>query len=518
MNTLTIDGRSVQTSEGATLLEAARLLGIAIPTLCHRDDLPPGTSCMVCVVEIEHMSRLVPACAYPARPGLVVRTDTPAVQAARRAAVELLMGEHVGDCEGPCRRGCPAHLNIPLMIRQIAVGRTAEALATVRLTIALPAVLGRICPAPCEKVCRRAKLDQPVSIGQLERLAGDFDTTVIAGPESGRRVAIVGAGPAGLATAFYLRLLGHACEVFDDQVEPGGALRHSVPEERLPRGVLDREIDTIRRLGATFRTGVRVGRDLTLADLQAAHDAVVLAVGSRDAAQAVAPGLPASSRGLEADRHTQETSVPGLFAIGGARRPLTMAVQACADGRAVARACDQYLNKGQAAREPARFNCTSGKWTDGELKDALRLVSPSARLSPAAGEAGGLAADEAAAEAKRCLHCDCRKSEACRLRDAVESLDADAKRYGGADRPAIEILRFSNGLVFEPGKCTKCGLCVRLTGQHPEVPGLAFERRGFHMRIAPPAGETLATALAGIVGDVIAVCPTGALAWDEVKS
>ncbi len=521
MHTLTLDGRPVTVPDGATILDAARLLGINIPTLCHMDGLPPGTSCMVCVVQIDQSNRLVPACAYPAKSGLVVLTDTPAVRDARRTAVELLMGEHVGDCEGPCRLGCPAGMNIPLMIRQLAAGRTSEALETVRRDIALPAVLGRICPAPCEKVCRRAKLDQPVSICLLKRFAADHgssDATVKTAPDSGRRVAIVGAGPAGLAAAFYLRLLGHACEVFDDQSEPGGALRRDVPSTRLPRAVLDREIEDIRRLGVTFRTGVRVGRDLSLADLRASYDAVIMAVGAVDVAQAAALAMPASPRGLQADSRTFTTPLEGVFAAGGAVRPLKMAVRACADGKACARVCDLYLNKEQATAAHRRFNCSVHNLAGADLRDAFDQASKSVRVEPAEGLPGGFTAAEAAAEAARCLHCDCRKSEACRLRDAVERLGADARLYGEQERPAVEVLRHANGLVFEPAKCIKCGICVRLAGQHPDVPGLAFVRRGFQMRVSPPVGETMVTALAGIAAAVVAACPTGALAWDDTEA
>lgn len=521
MHTLTLDGRSATVPPGATILDAARLLGIHIPTLCHADGLPPGTSCMICVVEVDHSAKLVPACAYPVRSGMVVRTDTPAVRAARRSAVELLMGEHVGDCEGPCRRGCPAGMNIPLMLRQIAAGRTAEALSTVLADIALPAVLGRICPAPCEKVCRRAKLDEPVSICLLKRFAADHGGDYVAGPaiaESGFRVAIVGAGPAGLAAAFYLRRLGHACSIYDDQSAPGGELRRSVPEDRLPPAVLDREVETIRRLGVVFHAGVRIGRDRTLADLRLDHDAVILAVGTADAAQAAALGAAASPRGLEADAHTQATPVPGVFAAGGALRPLQMAVRACESGKTCARAVDLFLKKGQSADVPKRFNCVSGKLSDGEIRGLLVQASDAPRLAPAAGVAGGFSEDEAAAEARRCLHCDCRKAETCRLREAVERLEVDARHYVDPDRQAVEVQRAPGGVVFEPGKCIKCGLCVRLSRKHPEAPGLDFVRRGFQMRVSPPIGGTVATALAGFAAEAITACPTGALAWDAEQA
>ena len=168
-----IDGRNVQVPAGSTLLDAAKRADVSIPTLCHRDGCRPGTSCMVCVVQVQGLKRLVPACAYPVRDGMVVETGTERVLQARRTAMELLLAEHVGDCEGPCRRGCPARMNIPLMLRQIAAGRIDRALVTVRREIPMPAVLGWVCPAPCEKHCRRTGVDAPVAICLAKRFAGE---------------------------------------------------------------------------------------------------------------------------------------------------------------------------------------------------------------------------------------------------------------------------------------------------------------------------------------------------------
>ena len=157
-----IDNRQVEVEEGATILEAAAKLGIEIPTMCFMKGFEPSTSCMVCVVKVEGLNKLAPACGYPVKDGMRVETNSEQVVKARRAAVELLLSDHVGDCMGPCQLGCPAGMKIPLMIRQIAAGKLDEAIATVKRDIALPAILGRICPAPCEKVCRRRLYDQPV--------------------------------------------------------------------------------------------------------------------------------------------------------------------------------------------------------------------------------------------------------------------------------------------------------------------------------------------------------------------
>ncbi len=258
---LTIDQREVEVPEGATVLEAARQLGIDIPTLCFREGCKPSTSCLVCVVGLGGPGRLVPSCATAAAEGMQIESETEAVRQARRTALELLLSDHLGDCVAPCQFGCPAQMDIPTMLRQIAAGELREAIATIKRDIALPATLGRICPAPCEKVCRRADHDAAVSICLLKRLAADADLASgdpylpACKPSTGKRVAIVGAGPTGLSAAYYLRQLGHACTLVDENPTPGGRLLRETTETGLPREVLQAEIASITRLGIDLEMG-----------------------------------------------------------------------------------------------------------------------------------------------------------------------------------------------------------------------------------------------------------------------
>ncbi len=175
MPTITIDNRTVEVPDGATILDAARALGIAIPTLCHMDGLPPSTSCLVCVVRVDGGQRLVPSCATRVREGMVVESETDEVRSARRMALELLLGDHLGDCLAPCQIACPAGMDVALMLRHIEAGDRHEAATVARDALVLPGTLGRICPAPCERVCRRGQLDEPVAIRSLHRGAADAD-------------------------------------------------------------------------------------------------------------------------------------------------------------------------------------------------------------------------------------------------------------------------------------------------------------------------------------------------------
>jgi len=265
---LKIDNRSVEVDEGATILDAAEKLGIEIPTMCFLKGCEPSTSCMVCMVRLADSDKMVPACGTIAQEGMNVVNDCDQVRQARITALELLLSDHAGDCMGPCQVACPAKMNIPLMIRQIAVGDVDKAIATIKEDIALPAVLGRICPAPCEKVCRRNQLDEALSICLLKRFAADVDLASSnpyepqCAPANGKRIAIAGAGPAGLSAAYYLARRGYACTIFDDHEKPGGALRYGIEPDLLEAGVLDSEIARIMRLGVQFEPKTQPVQDI----------------------------------------------------------------------------------------------------------------------------------------------------------------------------------------------------------------------------------------------------------------
>ncbi|MFB3892886.1 MAG: FAD-dependent oxidoreductase [Phycisphaerae bacterium] len=552
MPRLTIDNREVTMPEGATILDAAAELGIRIPTLCFLKGQLPLTSCFVCVVKVNGKDNLVPACATVAVDGMKVESQTAEVLAARRACLELLMSDHLGDCMAPCHSICPARMSIPRMIRHIAAGNTAEALATAASSLVLPATLGRICPAPCEKGCRRAARDAAVSIRALHRFATDTELAARrpfvpqCKPATGKSVAIVGAGPAGLSAAYHLLQAGHACTIFDDHDAPGGMLRYGVDEKLLLREVLDAEIEPLRRMGAVFRMGVGVGRDITMDELRRTFAAVVLAVGEIRPVTGDAFGVKAlAGGGVHADRHTMQTSVAGIFAAGDVTRPahdgLTpspapaaigqpavagvsaagdhpkhhrqrMAVRSVADGAAAAAAVDQYLRGQPLAGQHHPFTCHIGPLKEGEIDKFCAKetgVSPAPRQRPV--DHAGLTAPQAAAESRRCLHCDCRKADGCRLREHCDALGVSATRFK-AERRVFEHDLTHPSIIYESGKCIDCGLCIQIAALAKEPLGLTFIGRGFSVRVRAPFDGTLMAALAKVADQCAAACPTGALA------
>ena len=145
---LKINNIAVSVEPGTTILKAAQQLGLEIPTMCHNDEIEHFNSCMICLVKNAQNGKLYPSCSMPVAEGMEIITLDDEIREARQTGLELLLSDHVGDCEAPCTIACPAHMNIPTMNRLLATGKFDQALKTVKENIALPSVLGYICPAP----------------------------------------------------------------------------------------------------------------------------------------------------------------------------------------------------------------------------------------------------------------------------------------------------------------------------------------------------------------------------------
>ena len=183
----------------------------------------------------------------------------------------------------PCKEGCPAHVDIPGYIALVKEGRYADAVRLIRQDNPFPAVCGLICEHPCEMKCRRNLVDDAVNIRALKRFAVDNAGDVPApasAPATGKKVAIVGAGPSGLTAAYYLSLMGHAVTIFERRPQAGGMLRYGIPTYRLPDADLDKEINTILSNGAVLKTGVDIGKDITIDALKADYDSVYISIGA----------------------------------------------------------------------------------------------------------------------------------------------------------------------------------------------------------------------------------------------
>ena len=510
---LKINNQLIEVPKGTTLLEAAHQLQIDIPTMCHLEGTEHFTSCMVCLVKDASNGRLMASCSMPAMDGMEIITDDAECRESRKAALELLLSEHVGDCEAPCQLVCPAHMNIPLMNRLIAAGNFEKAIEVIKRDIALPAILGCICPAPCEAGCRRKQVDDPVSICLLKGFAANQELAkgidpVVTKNKSGKKVAIIGAGPAGLAAAFYLNKAGHQVSIFEKNEKAGGDLL-KIESDVLPSTVLEAEISSILNSDISVQYQVEVDQQ-QFEELQTDFDAVVLATGALNESLKNW-GLNLSKAGVEVDKGTYQTSIENVFAIGNALRPSKLAVRSVGQGKELAFILDQLFKTNKLEAYPNRFNSKFGKLQETEFVEYLRESVETDRQNASRGKAIGFRREEAIEEAKRCLHCDCRNPESCKLRDLSDEYGAEQKRFQYDERLMVKKELAPQNIIYEPAKCIKCGICVRITQQYQETFGFSFIGRGFDVKIGVPFNESVEKALEKTAELVAEKCPTGAL-------
>jgi NADPH-dependent glutamate synthase beta subunit-like oxidoreductase/NAD-dependent dihydropyrimidine dehydrogenase PreA subunit len=242
--------------------------------------------------------------------GTCVRTCPKGI-IALTSVTNRILGEYTTDeCTAPCQRTCPAGINIPEQIQQTALGNYLEAVRVIKERNPLPLVCGRICPHPCEFDCRRNLTDEPVAINYLKRFVADYEREsgqrlqLFKAPRTGRRLAVIGGGAEGLTAGCFLARLGHSPTIFEAMPKLGGLLRTVISESRLPREVLDWDIEGILELGVEVQTEKALGKDFSVASLlQEGYEGVVLATGGWDAMLL---------RGQEPDL---EQTIPGLYLL-----------------------------------------------------------------------------------------------------------------------------------------------------------------------------------------------------------
>lgn len=281
---VTVNGREVEVYDNLTILQALLQEDIHIPHLCYDIRLERSNgNCGLCVVELG--DRDVKACQTPIKEGMVICTNSPKLENYRKVRLEQLLSDHNADCVAPCVMTCPANIDIQSYLRHVSNGNYEAAIRVIKDNNPFPMVCGRVCPHTCESECRRNLVDSPVAINNVKRFAADWDMEK--GPwipetksSTGRKIAIVGAGPSGLSAAYYSAINGHDVTVFERQNHAGGMMRYGIPEYRLPKETLDKEIDIIKKMGVKIMTGKALGTHLLLEDLNRDFDAVYLAIGS----------------------------------------------------------------------------------------------------------------------------------------------------------------------------------------------------------------------------------------------
>ncbi|MDD4603690.1 MAG: molybdopterin-dependent oxidoreductase [Bacteroidales bacterium] len=284
-----LNGKNVKGIPGETILELARRHGIHIPTLCNDDRLEPFSACYLCVVEVEGMRGHQPSCSTKITEGMKIITDNEGIRKSRKMALELMLSNHYADCIGPCQQTCPAGVDVQGYVSLIDKGEYREAIALVKEANPLPAICGRVCVRPCEAECRRNLLDEgaPVGVDYMKRFIADWDLSSSdkfvpkVKPATGKKVAVIGAGPGGLSGAHFLRIEGHQVDIYEAAPKSGGWLRYGIPEYRLPNDILDQEVKNITDLGVNIYYNRRLGDNLSYEEIQQKYDATVLAIGSQ---------------------------------------------------------------------------------------------------------------------------------------------------------------------------------------------------------------------------------------------
>jgi ferredoxin len=246
---------------------------------------------------------------------------------------------------------------------------------------------------------------------------------------------------------------------------------------------------------------------------------VFLAVGEIDPEAFVSSGIELSRRGVKIDKKTFQTGLPGFFAGGNAVSAAEshIAIRALAHGKNAAFCMDQFLKDDPVTGPAPRFHSILGKIREDEALEFLKEAENGDRVSSSDQEQG-YSAEDAVEESARCFGCDCRKSDTCRLRHYAEEYKASQRRFTFIERKKIQKNIQHEAVVYEPGKCIKCGLCVRITEKGGEKFGLAFIDRGFDVSVQPSLGVPLNHGLEKTAAECVSACPTGALSWrDRLK-
>ena len=324
----------------------------------------------------------------------------------------------------PCKASCPAHIAVQGYIKLAAEGRYEEALALIKKENPFPAVCGRICPHACESECTRGEIDDPIAIDEVKKFIADkeLDEAINVIPPKrynlGNKVAIIGAGPAGLSCAYYLAIDGYDITVFEREARPGGMLALGIPEFRLEKKVLDAEIDVLRTMGVKIQCGVDVGKDVTLDELRAqGYEAFYLAIGAQGGRSLGVEGEDAENvfSGVDFLRRVnlgQKVELPGrVLVIGGGNVAIDVARTAtrcgatstdlyCLESREEMPALEDEI--AEAERDSVSFNngwgpkrivVKDGKVCGVEFKRCTAVFDADGRFNPTYDEADTITVD-----------------------------------------------------------------------------------------------------------------------------
>ncbi|GHV69119.1 hypothetical protein FACS1894199_17350 [Bacteroidia bacterium] len=387
-----------------------------------------------------------------------IETDSPEIELTRTLSLELLLSDHRADCEAPCKVVCPGGLDIPAMNRLYDKDRFDEALTLLRDTLVIPATLCFICPAPCEKICRKGSINTAVPIRELKKeLVSRTDLQKVAKPpQNGMSVAVIGSDPLGLSAAYRLRKLGYRVRVFE---KSGDVLFPHIQTDKVDRtalkGVVELEVSVLTNMGVEFVMSDERDRLHELEEL----DGVIAAVCEAPSPKWLVPSA--------------KTKQPARLVLEGCK--LADALHASLS-----------VVDGTATTVTTTFNSTFGRLSEAEVA-SLGTELPTQQV------------------ASGCLYCDCDKKTTCKLRLYATRYGIKSSRYGASSVfEALHRQRINGSMWFEPAKCIRCGLCVYNSDN-----GFTFRDRGFVMQVVLPPEN-----VGNVKEELADLCPTGGI-WKD---
>ena len=453
MSTITIDNKPCSFNPGETILSVARRNNIPIPTLCFAGDAIHKASCMVCAVRNNTNGQIIPSCSTSATDGMEIESGTDSIKTIRKTSLELLLSDHRADCEGPCQKACPGSLDIAVMNRLIESGKNDEAIKLLRNSLVFPASLCYLCKAPCESICRRGEIVEPVKVREIKKkLVNEEKDIYFHKPAVNPvgRAAVGPSSPAALGVAWQLAGLGWAVTIF----EPSGqAVKpHLSNPGDLPDEVLDYELSIIKKAGITI--------ELNNTTRPQGFDAVIDAGGGT-----WSPDSPFQV--------IYKVKHPARLVYEGIKTALKV-------HRTISKTGTQEIL--HPSENPAyNFKSTFTKLDSAEKN----ILKQTPEFSSETG----------------CLFCDCNAKENCRLRDHSSLLECNASTYNKESKRKVGKQHLHGQLWFEQAKCISCGLCVYNTDN-----GATFQGRGFDMQVVIPPENAV-----NIPESIAGLCPTGAL-------
>src|SRR5438105_1101037 len=523
----------------------------------------------MCLVEIEGYHRPMPSCHLPVQPGMVITQASDSLFKLRRQNLEYILSDHNAYCMPPCQVGCPTHIDIPGYLELMAKGQHVEAARLVKEVLPFPYMLGLVCPKPCQEVCRRGLVEEEIAICQCHGYTGEMvmemdqaPTPFPQLPATGKRVAVVGAGPAGLTCAYYAALKGHAVTVFDMMEKQGGICRYGIPEYRLPKVKLDKELNSVWQLRDTeFKGGMTLGRDFSIDDLfTQGYDAVFLGIGCWRSNDLPIPGidLPGVIEAINYLRMNAEGNpVPvgkgqKVVVVGGgfttfdcartsrrlgaevtvvyrrSRRAMgaRTVIECVAQGKLAAKAIDRYLAGDDMARVaeeiaqeeavPELIDIVPYKPEEPQVRMPM-LPFPDRVQSFQVIENGY---DKAAAEkeAARCLQCVCPDVGRCHLQRLSLEHGLTDNRFHRAEPVDYHDYEydFSHDFILRDlNKCINCTQCVRICRDVIGANCYGLMGVGYDSIVTTPWNVSLKYTDCVSCGACAETCPTGALMMRE---